>query len=171
MLFEKLANWPGFLFLLALLVLCFLGFQWRSKRFNLDSEHKLPEARLWYSPADVWNFLEYINSELGRKGLEIYALTLVTLDFIFPIAYGTFFAILITLLFSEEVKQNLIIIPLLATVFDLGENFILACLTLKYPCDKPYFARIAGVFTSLKWFMTISSVLLTLGGAIHRYVL
>jgi hypothetical protein len=171
MLFEKLANWPGVLFLLAILVFCFLGFQWRSKKFNLDSDHKLPEARFWYSPTDVLSYFEYVNAKLGRKGLNIYALTLVTLDFIFPIAYGTFFATLITLLYSEEVNQKLIIIPLLATMFDLSENFTLAYLTLNYTGSTSSLARLAGVFTSLKWFMTISSVLLTLGGAIHRYVL
>jgi hypothetical protein len=169
LLSSKLANWAGVLFLLAILVLCLLGFQWRSEQFNLDANHKLLDARFWYSPTDVRDFFGYLNTKLGKKGLNIFALTQVTLDFIFPIAYGIFFATLITLLYSEEVKRKLIIIPLLATIFDLGENFILAYLAYKYADSVSALARLAGIFTLLKWLMTISSVSLLLGGTIQRY--
>jgi hypothetical protein len=171
---SKLANWAGILFLLAIMVLCVLGFNWRSEQLILDASHKLLDARFWYSPTDVRNFFEYINPKLDGRGLKIFALTQVTIDFIFPIAYGTFFVTLITLLYSKEVSEKLIIIPLLATIFDLGENFILAYLAANYvgKISSPL-AQLAGIFTSLKWIMTVGSVLLLLAGlagAVHRYV-
>jgi hypothetical protein len=171
LLFSKLANWAGILFLLAILVLCLFGFKSLSEQFKLDANHKLLDARFWYSPTDVRDFFAYINTKLGKRGLNIFALTQVTLDFIFPIAYGIFFATLITLLYSEEVKQKLITIPLLATIFDLGENFILAYLAYNYAGGVSPLARLAGIFTSLKWLMTISSVSLLLGGSLYRYIL
>jgi hypothetical protein len=111
LMFSKLANWAGILFLLAIMVLCVLGFKWRSEKFHLDADHKLLDARFWYSPKDVQDFFDYLNAKLGKRGLNIFALTQVTIDFIFPIAYGTFLATLITLLYSDEIKQKLIIIP------------------------------------------------------------
>ena len=171
LLANKLANWQGVLFLLAILVLCILGFTWRSGLFNLDVDHKLLDARFWYRPTDVRDFFAYINTKLGKKGLNIFVLTQVTLDFIFPITYGTLFATLIILLYSGETRQKLIIIPLLATIFDLGENFILAYLAYSYTGKISSLAWLAGISTSLKWLMMIGSVLIVFGGAIYRYVL
>jgi hypothetical protein len=165
---SHFANWLGILCLLAILVLCLVGFKWRSQKLCLDKENKLLDARLWYSQKDVQSFLGYINTKLGKGGLNLFALTQVTLDLIFPITYGIFFATLITLLYSEEMKKKLIIIPFLATIFDLGENFILAYLAYNYSNNVSSFARFVGIFTSLKWLMTVSSVLLLFGGAIYR---
>lgn len=171
LLSSKLANWQGLLFILVILVLCILGFKWRSGQFNLDANHKLLDARFWYSPTDVEDFFAYINTKLGRRGLNIFALTQVTLDFIFPIAYGTLFATLITLLYTGEIKQKLIIIPLLTIMFDLCENFILAYLARSYSGGISSLSWLAGLSTSLKWLMTVGSVLTILGGAIYRYLL
>jgi hypothetical protein len=155
LLISKLASWRGILFLLAILIFCLFGFKWRSRQLKLDADHKLLDSRFWYSPNEVRDFFDF----LGEK-LNLYALTQVTLDFIFPITYGFIFAILTTLLYSEGVSQKIIVVPLLATIFDLGENFILAYLAFNHVGK-----------TSLLASAAVSSVFLIVGGVIYRYVL
>jgi hypothetical protein len=170
LLSANLATLPRISLLLFIMGLCILAFRWRNKQFHLDADHKLLDSRFWYSPTDAQSFFENINTNIGKRGLNLYALTQVTLDLIFPIAYGTFLAVLITLLSLEEVDHKLIIIPLLATIADLGENIILAYLASNYSGNISSIVWAASVFTLLKWVMLVCAILLILGGVVWKFI-
>lgn len=165
---RYIATLSGFISLSIVLGLCVKTFSWRTKQLMFGTENKLLDSRFWYTPTDVQNFFAYIDSNIGKAGLNLYALTQVTLDVVFPIAYGTLLAALITLLYSAEAAQRLIIIPILAALADLGENFILAYLASNHSITVSSIAWVASVFTLLKWVMVCCSGLLILGGIIWK---
>lgn len=163
---KYIATWFGFIGLSVVLGLCLKGFSWRTKQLMFSPENQLLDSRFWYTPTDVQSFFAYIDSNIGRAGLNLYTLTQVTLDVIFPIAYGMLFAALIILLYRENLSRKLILIPALAAVADIGENITTASLSWSYSGSSSPLAWIALVFTLTKWVMIFSSLLAVVIGII-----
>lgn len=156
---RKIATLPGFIGLFVVLSLCIKLFTWRTKRLMFSAENKLLDSRFWYTPNDVQSFFAYIDSNVSRSGLNLYAITQITLDIIFPIAYGTLLATLIVVLYRDHLSQKLILIPALAAAADIGENITTAILAWSYSGSSSPLAWIALVFTLTKWVMIFSSLL------------
>jgi hypothetical protein len=170
-LLNKLGNWPCFIVSLIVSGLCIQGFMWRSNKLMFSEENKLLDSRFFYNPTEVQQFfadLENIktNINIASNGLKLYALTQVTLDLIFPIAYGVLFTALIFILYQENPPQWLLWLPTLAIVADIGENFTLAFLAWTYADSSSPLAWIAYIFTFTKWIMFLSSLLTIIIGII-----
>ena len=78
LLSEYIATLPGFLFLVLILLLCISVFSWRTNQLKLgtEGESKLLDSRFWYIPKDVQEFFDYIDTNAGKVGLNLYALML-----------------------------------------------------------------------------------------------
>lgn len=160
---------PGFSVLVIIILFCFLEIQKGEKELNLKAENILLDKRFWYTPTDVKSFLAHINKIKGREGLNLYVWIHIVPDVIFPIAYGTFLAALIIGFYSTEVDGKLVI-PILAAMFDLGENFTTAYLAWSYPNISSPLTWLACGCTLTKWIMIIFSVILIFIGGLKQLI-
>src|SRR5215210_5228743 len=126
---DRFANWPVFIVLAVLWVLCYLGFRWRAKALNEYAGGKeivTFDGRYAYTPEEAHDLLEM----MGERGRPFYAITQMTLDLIFPLIYGSLFLIAIYRLYGDP--GYLLLVPIIASVADLLENFTNTYLALSY---------------------------------------
>lgn len=159
-LVQRWGTWPMVALLFILFVLGTQGFEYRRK--VLGYETRTLDGRLWYSPVEARDFLETI----GERGRRVYAATELTLDILFPIVYGTLFAILLIRVYSLPTAKNLVVLPLLAAAADLLENLTAAYLALQFDGEPSSLARVATVFTATKSILLLVSFILILLGAL-----
>ncbi|GAC1501810.1 MAG: hypothetical protein NVS2B14_14400 [Chamaesiphon sp.] len=121
------------------------------------------DFQFWYSPERAYEMLE----EYGEKGRKLYALSVLTLDFVFPIIYSLFFAVILTLLLRYSVSdesfwKNVRFLPFAAMLSDWLENFGIFIM-LTQPKRLETVAILSSIFTSIKWTListTIGAILL-----------
>jgi hypothetical protein len=149
------ATWPRALLLFALFCLCVGVFELRSRA--LGYAHKVLDGR-WrgYSPEDVRKFFEAI----GEDGRRLYARTERTLDVAFPIIYGSLFVTLLILLYERHGAKYLVLVPILQVLMDFGENFTLSSLARRFDGKAQPRAKLAVVFTRIKFLLLAISALL-----------
>jgi hypothetical protein len=122
--------------------------------------NQVPDAHLGYTPAEAQQLL----AALGAPGRHLYATTQLTLDVIFPLVYGLFFAVLMVRLYPLE-QAGILFTPLLMVVADLAENVLTAILAWNYTGPLSVLAWFAAGCTVAKWIaLVITLVLLVLGG-------
>lgn len=125
--------------------------------------HAAPDGRFWYD-ADV---LRGILSAFSDEQRALYARSELTLDVVFPMAYGSLLAILAAWAFAEPRSQRVVLLPLVAAASDLVENVLNAWLASAYP-DGPWaLGTVAGAFTAIKWVAAGTSVLLVAGAGLR----
>lgn len=160
-LIRPIATWPVVALLLVAFILCVQAFSWGQR--SLGYQHEVLDVRFWYTPEDASKLLE----SLGERGRRLYAWTRVTLDVVFPVVYGTLFAVLITRLYQPEAARQLLLIPFGALVADLLENSMAAYLAWSYDGQESKLAWAALAFTLAKFLLFgISLVVLVVGGII-----
>ena len=104
---------------LALTVLaCNIGFFFRTRTVRAT----LLDGRSWYTPADV----DLLFRSLSADHRRLYAITEVTLDVAYPIAYTGLLLALIHWL-QPDARRRLLV-PLVAFAADLTENVLIAFL-------------------------------------------
>ena len=160
-LLRRLPAWPMAALLLVGFLVCNMGFDWRSEQLGCDV--KLLDVRGWYTPSEARDLLE----RLGEGGRSLYGATEVTLDFAFPLIYGSLFGLLILQLYSESAAKWLMSVPLIAVVADLFENGLAAYLAWTFDGQASAVAWAAAVFTAVKMSAFLGAVALILvGGAV-----
>lgn len=162
--FQQIATWAVVSLLILVFFFCFQAFNWRTAK--LGYENQILDSRFWYTPAEAQSFL----MSLGSEGRNLYALTQITLDVIFPITYGALFAALIVHLYSALLAQRLLILPLGAAMADLGENFTTAYLAWSFTGSQSSLVWLALVFTLIKFALFITSLVLILIGGVRGVV-
>lgn len=170
---AKTANWWTIALALTLTVICIVGFNGRTlalrRQGKLGPKEKLLDGRYWYTPADAGALL----CKLGRDGRRFYAVSEVTLDLIFPFAYGLSFALLLVRLWPRD-QAWLLLLPFVTVIADLLENFTLAflawtfdgdqCVPPPAPPPEPSLAKVALVFTVTKHvFLGLAFLALVIG--------
>lgn len=155
---ARIAHWGVAGGLLLLFLVLAQGFKWRNEELNVE---KTFDGRYWYTPTDATELL----AKMGDKGRGLYVATQLTLDVVFPVVYGTMFAVLIVLFFERQVGATLLVFPLLNLTFDLLENLSTSFLTLTCADKKdPPFAYVCAVFSASKWtFAGLSAAALAVG--------
>lgn len=133
------------------------------EKLKLETETML-DKRIWYSPKDVHDFFQQIDKT--PEGINIYIWMHTFPDVIFPLAYGTFFGTLIFYLYDATIDWKLAI-PVLATVFDLGENFTTVSMAKSYPEISTFLSWLACGCTSIKWTMFALSIIFILIGLFY----
>ena len=86
---------------------------------------------------------------MGKDGRRIYAVTQITLDFLFPFVYGGLFTIIFFALYGNP--KYLLLIPIITVIADLLENIATAYLAWSYKEGvESSIASLATTFTAGK---------------------
>lgn len=104
-----------------------------------------------YSPA----YLAEVLSTYGEVGRSAYATSLMTLDMLFPISYGIFFALLVRRVYKNlnvpaGLVNAMIVMPLLSWVLDWIENSTFVYLISLYPVQPLAVAQFVSLVTLVK---------------------
>lgn len=124
-----------------------------------------PDTSFFYSSAELYRLAE----AYGETGRAAYIRARLTFDIIWPLVYTFFLLTTISWLYDRALPAGSIwrmanLIPWLALLFDLLENFSTSLVMYRYPEPTPVAAGLAPWFTALKWvFVAGSFGLLLLG--------
>jgi hypothetical protein len=104
-----------------------------------------------YSPA----YLAEVLSTYGDVGRSAYAMSLMTLDMLFPISYGIFFALLVRRIYLNlnvpvALVNTMMAMPLLSMVLDWIENSTFVYLISVYPAQPLVVAQFVSLVTLAK---------------------
>lgn len=104
-----------------------------------------------YSPA----YLAEVLTAYGEAGRSAYATSLVTLDMLFPISYGTFFFLLLRRVCRNinvpiGLTNVMVVMPLLSMVLDWIENSTFVYLISLYPVQPLAVAQFVSLVTLVK---------------------
>src|SRR5262249_21924197 len=116
-------------------VACQFGFTARAEHLGPGKE--VLDSQRWYSPRQAHELLK----NLGEEGRQLYAITEVTLDLIFPVVYAALFAGLLGNLYRARVVRRLAPVPLLAAAADWCENVCAALLAWTFTEDADWGAK------------------------------
>lgn len=120
-----------------------------------------------YSPA----YLAEVLNAYGEAGRSAYATSLMTLDMLFPISYGIFFALLLRRIYRDinvpiGLTNAMIVMPLISMVLDWIENSTFVYLISLYPVQPLAVAQFVSLVTLVKvslYALTIISLVFGLG--------
>ena len=153
--------------LLTLLVgVLIVMFQWRNAemiRFA-NGHYATPLDGRWqgYTPteaADLFN-------RLGADGRKFYAISEVSLDLVFPFAYGALLIMLVRRLWQPSWRSIFVVICILTAGTDLIENGIIAYLAFTYRDSVQPLAYMANLVTLTKWGLLCIALLSIFIGAL-----
>jgi hypothetical protein len=167
---ARLANIRAVLILFILMLpLNLLIFPARTARLKELSGIADPilDAKYWYAPDTAYKLI----GSLTEDGRRIYAITQVTVDLVYPILLNLFMTALMAFLFARAFRpgspmQRLPLLPYATLLADWGENVCLIVLILAYPTELTALARLASLFTTIKWVSGITSGVLILVGVL-----
>jgi hypothetical protein len=120
--------------------------------------------RWWYSPDEIVRYF----TDIGPSGLHLYAWTQVTLDVVFPLVYGTLILVCVAKLFSIRSGRQLLIVPVLAVLFDLMENGIVAYLAFTFTGVSSRVGIVAAMCTLVKLSLVCTSLAIIVLGAARQ---
>ena len=154
------------LFLLSLPLVVWI-FPWRRARLVALSGLPNPtfDARFAYSPQELLRALP----NYGLEARRLYAISELTLDFLFPLLYNPFLIGTMALLYRRAFPvtsslHKMVYLPLGVWLADLLENASLAWLLLVYPPAFLPLAWAASIFSLVKWLLGALVLLLMFAG-------
>jgi hypothetical protein len=159
--FSPIATWPAAALFFVAFVICTFGFQ--LEMGVLGPENQIPDVRGWYTPAEIRDLYE----KLGEHKRNVYAATAMSLDVVFPLAYGGLFAALIAHVYRPRLARVFVCVPVLAVAADLVENSLLSYYAWNYDGKQwPLLIWGATTATALKFVFFVFSMLLTAAGGL-----
>ena len=141
---ERCATWRVAAAALAGIVACLAGLVWRQHRLG---GLELLDSRAWYTPGEAAALFDDLD-RLDATARLVYAVTGLTIDMVFPAAYGLFLAILLFRLFRGLVP--LFLLPLAMAAADVLENMTVAGLALSHAGAPSPVSWLAATFTLVK---------------------
>ena len=142
-------------------LLCVAAFQWRDARLG---GLELLDTRQWYTPEQADALFSALD-QLDPRARAVYAWTEVSVDLVFPAAYGLLLALALLRLFGNG--PPLYRLPIGGAAADVFENISIALLAATYDGAPSPGTRVAAVFTLLKSVLLLMSLVAALGGAIR----
>ena len=151
---AKYARWRNVLILLGIVIVIniLLGLS-----LSGNSNLKPLDLQFSYSAEQAYAMISAYNEQ--ERGL--YILIEVTLDVVYPMIYSLCLSFSLFLLFGNAKLSK---VPLFLVVLELFENAGIVILLVNYPHEHPTLVGITSVFTSMKWLLAVSSLLLVLFG-------
>ena len=143
-------------------LLCLAGFEWRDARLG---GLELLDTRQWYTPEQAANLFGALE-QLDSRARAVYAWTEVSIDMVFPVAYGLLFTLLLLRLF--EGGRPFYLLPIAGAATDIFENISIAVLASTYDGAPTSWARVAAAFTLLKSGLILVTLAAAVGGVIRR---
>ena len=140
---------------------CLAAFQWRDARLG---GLELLDTRRWYTPEQAAALFVALD-QLDPRARAVYAWTEVTVDLIFPVAYGLLLALVLLRLFGNG--RPFYLLPIAGAVADVVENVSIALLAATYDGAPSSWTRVAAVFTLLKSVLLLAALAAVVGGAIR----
>ena len=144
-------------------LLCLAGFEWRDARLG---SLELLDTRQWYTPEQAAALFGALD-RLDSRARAVYAWTEVSIDMIFPVAYGLLFALLLLRLFGDG--RPFYLLPIVGAAVDVFENLSIALLASTYDGDPTSWTRVAAAFTLLKSGLILATLAAAVGGVIRRF--
>ena len=142
-------------------VLCVAGFQWRDARLG---GLELLDTRQWYTPEQAAALFGALD-RLDPHARAVYAWTEVSVDMVFPAAYGLLLALALLRLFGDG--RPFYLLPIAGAVADVFENISIALLAAAYAGAPSSWTRMAAVFTLLKSMLILAALAAAAGGVIR----
>ena len=142
-------------------VLCVAAFLWRDARLG---GLELLDTRQWYTPKQVDALFGALDL-LDPRARAVYAWTEVSVDLIFPVAYGLLLALALLRLFGDA--RPFYLLPIAGAVADVMENISIALLAATYDGAPSSWTRVAAVFTLLKSVLILSALVAVVYGTIR----
>lgn len=187
---EQLASWKTILIALVVTMLfAVVIFPSRDRELKRDSglQNPILDLRFSYTPDDAYTVMKSLESE-GRR---LYVETTASEDLVFPLTYVLCLAFTLTAVFQAAFSptfrtisgkpgahlttagiqaaasfRSITRLPFLVLACDYLENGCLIVLMLIYPTRLNWLARLASIFTSLKWILGAVCVLLIIFGVL-----
>ncbi len=168
---DRLANWRAVLviFLIAVVVFNLGLFPWRSARLKdlARQDIGIVDTMFAYTPDQVYQKIP----AYGVQGRQLYALTELTIDLVYPALYNLFLILTMTLVFrqafpGQSAWQKLRYLPFAVWASDYAENICIAILLLSYSQRLNALAWVASFFTTTKWSVGIASLGLVVMGLV-----
>jgi len=117
----------------------------------------LLDMRFFYTFDEVTEYL----TALGETGRTYYLYQKIV-DSFFPIGYGLGIALALGYLFRKSDIKNswhyIILIPIIAAIFDYIENMLLTTQILSFPTISEVIVSIAAITTLIKWIFLLSAI-------------
>lgn len=149
---ERLTTWRITVAALIGAVGCVAGLVWRQARLaGLD----LLDGRGWYTPGEAAALFDALD-RLDASARVVYATTALTVDMVFPAAYGLLFAVLLIRLFRG--RPPLYLLPLVLAIADVLENISIAVLAVSYNGESSRLAWLATAFTLVKTCLIVATL-------------
>ena len=142
-------------------LVCVATFQWRDARLG---GLELLDVRQWYTPDQAAALFGALD-RLDPRARAVYAWTEVTIDMIFPMAYGLLLALVLLRLFGNG--RPLYVLPIAGAVTDVFENLSIALLAATYDGAPSPWTIAAAVFTLLKSVLILAALVATVYGTIR----
>ena len=158
---ERLATRPVVILTMLAALLCLAGFQWRDARLG---GLELLDTRQWYSPEQAAALFGALD-RLDSRARAVYGWTEVSIDLVFPVAYGLLFALLLLRAFEDGRRYYLL--PIAGAAADVFENISIALLASTYDGAPSSWTRAAAAFTLLKSGLILATLAAAVGGVIR----
>ena len=142
-------------------LLCVAAFQWRDARLG---GLELLDTRQWYTPDQAAALFGAIE-RLDPRARAVYAWSEVSVDLVFPVAYGLLLALALLRLYGNG--RPFYLLPLAGAVADVFENISIALLAATYAGGPSSWTRVAAVFTLLKSVLLLAALAAVAGGVIR----
>jgi hypothetical protein len=122
------------------------------------------DLRQYFTEAEAFAVL----TRYGEEGRRLYV-RLELVDLIYPLAYGTLFALILAYLLprafaASSAMRKLALLPALAVCMDYFENAGLITMASTYPERWPSLGTATGLFNAAKWMVMATCILLTVTG-------
>ena len=131
---------------------CLAAFQWRDARLG---GLELLDTRQWYTPEQAAALFAALD-RLDPRARVVYAWTEVSVDMVFPAAYGLLLALALLRLFGNG--RPFYLLPIIGAVADVLENISIALLVATYDGAPSPWTMAAAVFTLLKSVLILAAL-------------
>ncbi len=162
--------WTLIAFFLLMIVFNVAIWPWAGEEINREPGRTVgPLDLTFFAPADT---IRHYLDDYGDADRSRYLVIESTLDTIYPLVYGLFFAIALTLLYRKVGPQGYIVsavpnLPLFGALFDWLENTMVIGLLWQYPVQPQLMIWLMILFNTAKWLMLFASVIATIIGLIQ----
>ena len=123
------------------------------------------DSRGWYTPAEAAALFDALN-QLDGSARDVYAITALTIDMVFPASYGLLLAVLLLWLFRGGAP--LYLLPLTLASADVLENITVAALAFSYNGTATPLAWLAAILTLIKTVLIVATLAMVCAGGIRR---
>ena len=158
---QRLATRPVVILTGLAALLCLAGFQWRESGLG---GLELLDTRQWYTPEQAAALFGALD-RLDPHARAVYAWTEVSIDLVFPVAYGLLFALLLLRAFEDG--RRFYLLPIAGAATDVFENISIALLASTYDGAPSSWTRVAAAFTLLKSGLILATLAAAVGGVIR----